>query len=112
MVALERCDQYRRFAEVCIELARRQNYRCLCKRDKLGRVLACFRSHWPDLISPARRNPEINETQSFFARCRPAKSREDPTMWFEIWVVTIALAIGCVVMAQIIERQGDAVRGS
>jgi hypothetical protein len=33
-------------------------------------------------------------------------------MWFEIWVVTIALAIGCVVMAQIIERQCDAVRGS
>jgi hypothetical protein len=37
--------------------------------------------------------------------------REDP-MWFEIWAVTIALAIGCVVAAQIIERQGDAVRGS
>ncbi len=32
-------------------------------------------------------------------------------MWFEIWVVTIALAIGCVVLAQIIE-QGDAARGS
>jgi hypothetical protein len=29
-------------------------------------------------------------------------------MWFEIWVVTIALAIGLVVTAQIIERQGDA----
>jgi hypothetical protein len=29
-------------------------------------------------------------------------------MWFEIWVVTIALAIGLVVAAQIIERQGDA----
>jgi hypothetical protein len=26
-------------------------------------------------------------------------------MWLEIWAVTIALAIGCVVMAQIIERQ-------
>lgn len=33
-------------------------------------------------------------------------------MWFEIWVVTIALAIGFVVAAQIIERQGDAARGS
>jgi hypothetical protein len=28
-------------------------------------------------------------------------------MWFEIWVVTIALAIGLVVTAQIIERQGE-----
>jgi hypothetical protein len=33
-------------------------------------------------------------------------------MWLEIWAVTIALAIGFVVMAQIIERQGDPVRGS
>lgn len=33
-------------------------------------------------------------------------------MWFEIWVVTIALAIGFVVTAQIIERQDDAARGS
>jgi hypothetical protein len=31
-------------------------------------------------------------------------------MWFEIWVVTIALAIGLVVTAQIIE--GDATPGS
>jgi hypothetical protein len=31
-------------------------------------------------------------------------------MWFKIWVVTIALAIGCAVAAQIIERQGDASR--
>ena len=28
-------------------------------------------------------------------------------MWFEIWAVTIALAIGFVVTAQIIERHGD-----
>ena len=33
-------------------------------------------------------------------------------MWLEIWAVTIALAIGCIVMAQVIERQGDTVRGS
>jgi predicted outer membrane lipoprotein len=33
-------------------------------------------------------------------------------MWFEIWVVTIALAIGFVVTAQIIEHQGDAARRS
>ena len=33
-------------------------------------------------------------------------------MWFEIWVVTIALAIGFVVSAQIMERQGDTVRRS
>jgi hypothetical protein len=33
-------------------------------------------------------------------------------MWFQIWAVTIALAIGCVVAAQIIERQDDAARGS
>ncbi len=33
-------------------------------------------------------------------------------MWFEIWAVTVALAIGCAVMAQVIGRQGDAVRGS
>ena len=32
-------------------------------------------------------------------------------MWFEIWVVTIALAIGLVVTAKIIERQGDATPG-
>ncbi len=32
-------------------------------------------------------------------------------MWFEIWVVTIALAIGLVVTAQIIEP-GDATPGS
>jgi hypothetical protein len=32
-------------------------------------------------------------------------------MWFEIWVVTIALAIGLVVTAKIIERQGDARSG-
>jgi hypothetical protein len=33
-------------------------------------------------------------------------------MWFEIWVVTIALAIGLLVTAQIIEREGDATPGS
>jgi hypothetical protein len=33
-------------------------------------------------------------------------------MWFEIWVVTIGLAIGFVVMAKILERQGDTARGS
>jgi hypothetical protein len=33
-------------------------------------------------------------------------------MWFEIWVVTIALAIDLVVTAQIIERQGDVTHGS
>ena len=32
-------------------------------------------------------------------------------MWFEIWVVTIALAIGLVVTARIIERQGDTTPG-
>jgi hypothetical protein len=48
-----------------------------------------------------------NETKSSYGRCISATKGGSP-MWFEIWVVTIALAIGLVVTAQIIERQGDA----